>query len=212
MDVKEFLDSLSMMCKQGVKTKEFRESERGKKMAEGHIKTFDFDFYDIWYTYTKGNITKYMRDELSYKKLEGSQYASISLERWNSLVRYALECYLREKNFIYERERTLEGNWVSKNGWYLHFRTGDILVNERGVKVNKGFIKEFPTGSSFIIGYKGFINDLNYPNNNYDFNFGEHNSLYWNLNTNKPWIESFYFTPHFKLSSSFMNWDESPVQ
>ena len=216
MDVKEFLDSLSMMCKQGIKTKEFRESEMGKKMAQDHpkYKTFDFDFYDIWWTHTEGDVTQHWRDELYYINLEGSKYASIEFKRWNAIVKYALECYFRANNFIFEREKQDSSN----KGWYVYTKISATLVNEFGREVDnwRGYMKSFPpTDKGFIIGYRG--KDLSFDHfeevfNSYDFNFGG-GKLFWNLNHDGPWVgdTTYYFTPTIKSSPSFMNWDDNPL-
>lgn len=189
MDVKEFLDSLFIMCKKGIKTKEFRESNMGKKMAQGHPKyeTFDFDFYDIWYTYTKGDVNIYNRDPLSYGRFEGSKYESIEFKRWDAIFKYTLECYFKANNEMFSDSAELS------QGWY-------VIPHKSGIK---NFIER---GAEFVIGYDGGLDS------SYDFNF-ENNLLFWNLNHQQPWIDyrkKYYFKPSFNLPPVFMNWDETP--
>ena len=199
MDVKEFLDSLSMMCKEGIKTKEFRESYMGKKMAQGHPKyeTFDFDFYDIWYNYTKGDVNKYFRRELISPRLKGSKYQSIEFKRWTPIVKYALGCYFRANNEMFSNSASKRKK--SEIGWYV------LLADS--TKKDELF-KEL---DNFKIGYNGGLD------NSYDFNFGKQ-TLYWNLNHQEPWngllggnsSRFFNFKPSFNLSPVFMNWYETP--
>jgi hypothetical protein len=208
MDVKEFLDTMSLICNKGVDTKQFKESYIGKKMAKGNpkYKTFGFDFYDMWYIYTDGNINDYYRDSLfeeGFKNppnytTENLKYANIFYEQWCDIVKYAILCYLAENNFIYEKKNSLDNT-----GWYIYVFEGKKTLFTP-TNTSNNFITDFQfEGSNLVIGYDGKpFGD------SYDFNF-QSGVFYWNLNHSEPWDNPYFFTPTFLSKKPFLNWEDS---
>jgi hypothetical protein len=225
MDVVEFLDTISEMCKEGAKTKYYKNNKKGTKLQGERInwdilnvyKNFFSDFtkgmgdgkiYDI-YGYHRDTIGHHVKDKDLYPSDEG-----FNLSLFNEDVKIALLGYLHSiKDTFYSDDSKYKMRKTP--GWYV---VGNYQVSKTPDpnKLSEDFDEYFGANTRLIIGYRGLreiksgltaVRD----NASFDLHFShEDRMVYYNVNHKESFRGQVSFDPVFQIGMNFMNWRGVP--
>lgn len=233
MDVVEFLDTISEMCKEGAKTTYFKnqyDADIEAYVRDINIANWDLNFIYKTYMESSGSNIEVQRREvlhpnydlsMKWQKKFGDITDYFDYYKFTVAMRYALYSYLINiptESLTYDLELNLEedSSKIRTPGWYIAPLRGDQYS-----KIISGDypLAEFITPySRFIIGYRGEVEDPDkYDGSTIDtataMSFDIHvNSpnIYFNMNHNQSFDFQVGFNPDFKSGMGFMNWRGIP--
>ena len=232
MDVVEFLDTISEMCKEGAKTTYFQNIY--SKEYEDYVKnlnTGDWDLNFMYKTYmeSRGNTIGVQRREVlrpntdliikwSKKFSDTGLYTDFfDYYEFTVAMKYALYAYLINiPTESLTSDRQFESSKINTSGWYI----APLSVNQfsKIVSGEESLAEIFHPYSRFIIGYRGEVElPKEYDGSTIDtataMSFDIHvndSNVYFNMNHDQSFDFQIGFNPNFKSGMGFMNWRGIP--
>jgi hypothetical protein len=234
MDVVEFLDTISEMCKEGAKTTIFQDAYDDDIPAYiRDINTGNWDLNFIYKTYmeNRGNNIRVQRREVlrpdydlarEWDKKFGIASKNVynfDYYEFTVAMRYALYAYLINipiESLTYDLELKEDSSKIRTSGWYI------APLRERDYsKVISGeypLAEFFSPDARFIIGYRGKVElPKEYDGSTIDtataMSFDIHvnpPNIYFNMNHDQSFEFQVGFNPDFKSGMGFMNWRGIP--
>lgn len=229
MDVVEFLDTISEMCREGAKTTFFQNKYWDDE--EDYVKNIniaDWDLNYIYKTYMKSrgsNIGVQRREVLTpdydlarkWEKKFGNPKDFFDYYEFTVAMRYALYAYLINiptESLTLKLEK--ESSKMRTSGWYIAPLRGEQYLQ---ITSGKYPLAEFlHPDARFIIGYRGEVElPKEYDGSTIDtataMSFDIHvnpPNIYFNMNHDQSFEFQVGFNPNFKSGMGFMNWRGIP--
>ena len=231
MDVVEFLDTISEMCKEGAKTNFFQNQySEDLEVYVRDINTADWDLNFIYKTYmeSRGSTIEVQRREVLRPNYDLSEKWVKKFSTLTSLfdyydftvaMRYALYAYLINiptESLTYDLELKEDSSKIGTPGWYIA-PLGEGQYSR--IISGKYHLTEFLSPNDrFIIGYRGEVElPQEYDGSTIDtataMSFDIHvnpPNIYFNMNHNQSFEFQVGFNPNFKSGMGFMNWRGIP--
>lgn len=233
MDVVEFLDTISEMCKEGAKTTYFQnvyylDDDDVHEVYVRDINTGNWDLNFIYRTFmeSRGNTIEVQRREvlmpnhdleMKWSKKFDNETSSFDYYDFTIAMRYALYAYLINiPTESLTSDREFESSKIKTSGWYI----APLSLNQfsKIVSGEESLTKILHPDARFIIGYRGEVElPMEYDGSTIDtktaMSFDIHvNSpnVYFNMNHDQSFEFQVGFNPNFKSGMGFMNWRGIP--
>jgi hypothetical protein len=231
MDVVEFLDTISEMCKEGAKTTLFQnqyDEDMGGAVRDINTGNWDLNFIYKTYMESRDNNIRVQRREVlrpnydlerKWEKKFGDIPNSFDYYNFTVAMRYALYAYIINipiESLTYDLELKEDSSKIRTSGWYI------APLRERDYsKVISGeyhLAEFFSPYSRLIIGYRGEVEiPKEYEGSIIDtanaMSFDIHvnpPNIYFNMNHDQSFEFQVGFNPDFKSGMGFMNWRGIP--
>lgn len=230
MDVVEFLDTISEMCKEGAKTTFFQnqyDEDNEVYVRDIHIGNWDLNFIYKTYMESRGSTIEVERREvlmpnhdliMKWQKKFGDITDFFDYYEFTVAMRYALYAYLISiptESLTYDLKLKEDSSKIMTPGWYIA-----PLGKNQYSKIISGeypLAEFFHPNARFIIGYRGEVELPKKRGSTIDtataMSFDIHvnaPNIYFNMNHNQSFDFQVGFNPNFKSGMGFMNWKGIP--
>ena len=231
MDVVEFLDTISEMCKEGAKTTFFQNEyweEEDDYVKNINIANWDLNYIYKSYMESRGSNIGVQRREvlmpnhdlmMEWEKKFGDITEYFDYYEFTVAMRYALYAYLINlptESLTFDLELKEDSFKIRTPGWYIaslsKYQYSKIVSGEESLA------EKFPPESRFVIGYRGEVElPMEYDGSTIDtataMSFDIHvnpPNIYFNMNHDQSFDYQVGFNPIFKSGMRFMNWRGIP--
>jgi len=237
MDVVEFLDTISEMCKEGAKTTFFQKQYyKTDEIYVRDINTGGWDLNFIYKTYmeSRGSTIGVERREvlrpnhdlmIKWEKKFGDTTDFFDYYEFVVAMRYALYAYLINiptESLTFDLELKEDSSKIRTPGWYIAPLREDqyskIISGDTDIFKENPLVEFIPPDARFIIGYRGEVElPKKYDGSTIDtataMSFDIHvnpPNVYFNMNHEQSFEFQVGFNPDFKSGMGFMNWRGIP--